>query len=105
MQSLNITTVGTQEAFYHVGSSANFSLSGTFGGTSVGIEINLADSTANPLPDNWVALADANGDIAVDGTGVLGYTTEPLAPCWVRAVTTGGAGIDLTFNWKTVKFI
>ena len=106
MQSIAITTAATQTAFYHAGGRANFSANGTWGGTSLGIEINLADSTLSTLPaapDNWVPLQDAAGTLAI--TDDYGNTTEPLAPCWIRPVTTGGTGIALTFNWKPVKFL
>ena len=103
MISQTITTAGTQEAFYHTGGAANFSLSGTFGGTSVALEFNLADSTEALPAGTWVPLQDSNGDLAI--TAEYGNTTLPLASCWVRAITTGGTGINLVLNWKPVKFL
>jgi hypothetical protein len=101
LKKITLSAAGTSEAFYHPGGAANFSVSGTFGGTSIAIERNLDDGTP-PTADTWTALQDADGVLAI--TAAYDNTTAPLAPSWIRVVATGGTP-DVEFLWSPVKFL
>jgi hypothetical protein len=100
MNKSNITTVATQAPRLHLGGPAVISITGTWGGTTVTFEVNLDSSDG--ASDNWAALEDSDGAISL--TANKAFATEPLPQCSIRAITTGGSGIDLDLIIRVGKY-
>lgn len=101
IKKLSINAAGTTNWFYHPGGAANFSITGTFGGTTVTIERSL-DATTPPGSETWSQIRDAFGPFSA--TEDYNNNTAPLAPCWIRVVASGGTP-SLNFIWSPVKFV
>jgi len=70
----------------HLAGDYIFSVAGTFGGATVGIDM------LGPDGSTWIALNDASGAIAITAAGAIGVSL-PIGS--YRASITGGAGVSV----------
>ena len=86
---MNIKTTGYTEPMA-LNSAQTLSIGGTWGGTAVTFEVRQKGRA-------WAPLEDASGEVSVSANTLIGLEPTP-DDAEIRALATGGTGIDLDFT-------